>query len=136
MDHVDFRVVRDGLERDVRDALVDEALADAAVGGRFRWHPAGNLRFLDLSGAAVGEQIVRITGAHDAGAGQREGHARSVDADPATAPLLGDIGGGAGAAGWIKYEVARIAGHKNATGYNCSICFNYVNLRGAETGFL
>ncbi len=65
--------------------------------------------------AALGKQVVWIAGAHDAGAGQGERHARGVDGDPATAPLLGDVGGGAGAAGWVEYKVARVGRHEDAT---------------------
>ena len=68
---IDFGIVGDGLERDVGDALVDEALANVVVGGHFRVGLAGNLGFLGLAVAAVGEQIVGIAGAHDAGAGER-----------------------------------------------------------------
>ena len=58
---------------------------------------------------AVGQQVVGITGAHDAGAGKRQRNARRVDRDPAAAPLLGDIGGRAGPAGRIEHEVAGVA---------------------------
>ena len=40
-DHVDLGVVGDGLQRDVRHALVDEAVADVAVGGRVLAAPCG-----------------------------------------------------------------------------------------------
>ena len=47
VDDVDLGVVGDGLERDVRHALVDEALTDGAVGrrvGRRRFREFGFLR--------------------------------------------------------------------------------------------
>ncbi len=40
-DHVDLGVVGDGLQRDVRHALVDEALPDVATDRRFRRLGAG-----------------------------------------------------------------------------------------------
>ena len=51
---------------------------------------AGDLGFLELAFSRVGQQVVRIACAHDAGAGQRQRDARGVDRDPAAAPLLGD----------------------------------------------
>ena len=96
------------------DALIHEALANVVVRGCFRGGLAGNLGFLDLAVAAVSEQVVGIAGAHDAGAGEREGDARGVDGDPAAAPLLGDVRGGAGAAGGVEDEVAGVGGHQDA----------------------
>ena len=72
---------------------------------------AGERGFLDLAVAAVGEQVVGIACAHDAGAGERESDAGSVDGDPAAAPLLSDVCGGAGTAGGIKDEVAGVGSH-------------------------
>ena len=86
--HVDLGVVGDRLQGDVRDPFVDEAVADVAVGGRFGRGLAGELGFLPLPFRAVREEVVGIAGAHDAGAGQREGDAGGVDGDPAPAPLL------------------------------------------------
>ena len=40
--------------------------------------------------------------------------AGGVDGDPAPAPLLGDVGRGAGAAGWVEHKVAGIGGHQDA----------------------
>ena len=40
-------------------------------------------------------------------------HARGVDGDPAAAPLLGDVGRGAGAAGGVEHEVAGVGGHED-----------------------
>ncbi len=44
-------------------------------------------------------------------AGQRKRDAGCINGEPATAPLLGDKGGGAGAAGGIKHEVTGVGGH-------------------------
>ena len=90
-DDVDLGVVGDGLERDVRHALVDEAVADVAVHRLRARRGAGDFGFLDLAFAGVGQQVERIACAHDAGAGQRQRHARGVNRDPAAAPLLGDV---------------------------------------------
>lgn len=48
----------------------------------------------------------RMKGVHDVGTGQGQRDARGVDGDPAAAPLLGDSGGGAGAAGGIENKIA------------------------------
>ncbi len=45
---------------------------------------------------------------------KRERDAGSVDGDPAAAPLFGDVGGGAGAAGRIEDEITGIGGHEDA----------------------
>jgi hypothetical protein len=100
-DDVDFGVVGDGFECDVRDALIDEALADAAEGQRGGWRGAGDFAFFALAFGAVGEVVERIASAHDAGSGECEDDAGGVDGDPAASPLFGDVGGGAGAAGGI-----------------------------------
>ena len=125
-DDIDLGVVGDGLEGDVRHALVDEALPDVAVGWRLRRGPALHLRLLRLPLAAVGEEIVRVAGAHDPGAGQRQGHAGGVDGNPAAAPLLGDVGGGAGAAGGVEDEVAWVGCHENTTLDNLGCRLNNV----------
>ena len=93
------------------DALVHEALADVVVRGHFRRGLASERGFFDLAVAAVGEQVVGVASAHDAGAGEREGDAGGVDGDPAAAPLLGDVCGSAGAAGGVEDEVAGVSGH-------------------------
>ncbi len=67
-DHVDFGVVGDGFECDVRHALVDEALADVAVGRGLGRNRVRDFGFLQLAVLAVGEQVVGIASAHDAGA--------------------------------------------------------------------
>ena len=76
---LDVRVVGDGLERDVRHALVDEALADVARrSGTSGGMLAGQLRFLLDALGRVGQQVVGILGGHQAGAGQGQGHAAGV----------------------------------------------------------
>ena len=98
----------------MRHALVHEAVADVVVGGRVGGRLAGDVGFFQLPVAAVGEQVPGIARPHDAGAGERQGDAGGVDGDPAAAPLLGDVGGGARAAGGIKDEVAGVGGHEDA----------------------
>ena len=68
-DDVDLGVVGDGLEGDVRHALVDEAVADIAVDRLSRGCGAGDLGLLDLTLARVGEQIAGLARTHDAGTG-------------------------------------------------------------------
>ena len=125
-DYIDLGVVGDGLERDVRDALVHEALADVVVRGCFRGSLADERGFFDLAVAAVGKQVVGIASAHDAGAGECEGDAGGIDGDPAAAPLLGDVRGGAGAAGGIEDEVAGIGGHEDAALDDFFCCLNNI----------
>ena len=54
------------------------------------------------------------TYAHDAGAGQCERNAAGVNRDPATTPLLGDVGSSAGTASRVEHEVAGGGCHQNA----------------------
>ena len=112
-DHVDLGIVGDGFQGDVGHALVDEALANVAAGGCLRRRALRDLGFLALPLGAVGQQIPGIARAHDARPRQRERHAGGVDGDPAPAPLLGDVGGGARAAGWVQHEVAGVSGHQD-----------------------
>ena len=91
-DHIDFGIVGDRLERDVRDALINEALADVFVRGSLRRNRVGDLSFFLLTILAIGEQVIRIASAHDAGACQGERDAGGVDRDPAATPLLSDVG--------------------------------------------
>ena len=89
----------------MRHPLVDEPLPDVAARRRLpgRVPYAGDLGFLALPLRTVGEQVVRVARAHDAGPGESERHAGRVDSDPAAAPLLGDIGSGSpGTAGGIE----------------------------------
>ena len=115
VDDVDLRVVGDRLQRDVRHALVDEAVADIAVRRLVGERASADFGFLAKTFRRVGEQVVRIPRAHDARARERERHARRVDRDPATTPLLGDVRGRAGTAGRIEHEVARIGRHQEAS---------------------
>ena len=119
-DHVDLGIVGDRPQRDMRHAFINEALADVAVAERFRGRLAFDLGLLQLPGAAVGEQVVGIAGAHDADARQRQGHARSVNRDPAPAPLFGNVGRRAGAAGGVEHEVAGVGSHEDAAPYDLS----------------
>ena len=113
-DVVDQRIVGDRLERDVRHALIDEALADIVMDRRVRGRAPAELGLLRAALAAVGEQIPGIARRHQPRARQRQRDAAGVDRDPAPAPLLGDIGGGAGAAGGIEDQVAGVGGHQDA----------------------
>ena len=112
VDNVDLGVVGDGAEGDVGHTLVDEPLADVAVGGHFRGGTAGKLGFLELAVAAVGENVVGIPRAHDAGAGQGQGDTGCVDGYPPPAPLFGHVAGGAGAAGGVQHQVPWVGGHQ------------------------
>ena len=78
----------------MRDGLVLEAAADAFLG--------------------VGQLVVVEDGAHQALFGEGDRHARGVAGDPAAAPLLGDVGGRAGAAGGVEDQVAGVGGHEEA----------------------
>ena len=127
-DHVDLGVVGDALQRDMRHPLVDETLADVAARGLAARDAPRDFGFLQLAFGRVGQQVVRIARTHDAGASQCQRHTRGVDGDPAAAPLLGDVGRGARAAGGVKHEVAGIGGHEDATFYNLQPCLDYVSL--------
>ena len=112
---LDVRVVGDGLERDVRHALVDKALADVAFGLVLGRHLAGQFGFLLDALRRVGQQVVGILRGHQARARQRQGDAAGVAGDPAPAPLLGDVGRRAAAAGRVEHQVAGVGGHEEAT---------------------
>ena len=127
-DDIDLRVVGDVPQRDVRNALVDEPLSHAAIGTRFGRRAPLNLRLLRLPLRAIGQQVVRIARAHNAGAGQRERHPRGVYGDPATAPLLGDISRCARAASRVENEVAGVGGHEYAAFYHLRVGLNHVSL--------
>ena len=127
-DDIDLRVVGDGLERDVRHALIDEAVADVPLHGLRTRRGAGDFGFLELALAGIGQQVKGITRAHDAGTGQRQRHARGVNRDPAAAPLLGHGGGGAGTAGRVEHEVTGVGSHKQTAFDNNTGCLNHVNL--------
>ena len=125
-DHVDFGIVGDGFQGDVGHALIDEALADVAAGHRLRRRALRDLAFLFLPFEAVGEQVPGIARAHDARPCQRKRYAGGVDGDPAPTPLLGDVGGGAGAAGRVQHEVAGVSGHQDAAFHNLQSGLNHV----------
>jgi hypothetical protein len=127
-DHVDLGVVGDRLQRDVRNPFVDEALADIAVSRGFLRRRASDLALFALPLGAVGEQVIRVARAHNPRSRQRQGHARGVDRDPAPAPLFGDSGGRAGAAGRIQHQVARIGGHQDQALHYSWCRLNDVNL--------
>ena len=113
-DGVDLGVVGDGFEGDVGDSRIDEALAHVAGGRGFGGRAAREFGFLLLPFGAVGEQVEGVARPHDPGASEGQGDAGGVDGDPARAPLLGDGGGGAGAAGRVEHEVAGVGGHQEA----------------------
>ena len=132
VDDVDLGVVGDVAQGDVGHALVHETLPDAAVGGHFGGIPAGELGLLDLPIAAVGQDVPGVAGAHDASAGQRQGDAGGVDGNPAPAPLLGHVGGGAGAAGGVQHQVAGVSGHQDAAFYHFGVGLYHVGLVVSE----
>ena len=96
------------------------------------WRAGRNLAlklcFFGLAFGAVGEQIVRIASAHNAGASQSQGNARGVNSDPASAPLLGHVCCRPRAACWIENKVAWIGGHQNAAFCDTLICLDNINL--------
>jgi hypothetical protein len=118
-DHVDLGIVGDGFQGDVRGALVDEALADVAVGGGVGLDLAGDFLFLRAALTAVGEFVIGIFRAHQPGAGQCESDAGGIDGNPAPPPLLGHHGRSAGTASWIEHQIAGIGRHQDTA-------FNYV----------
>ena len=64
------------------DAIVDEALTNIAVSGCTGRNSAGDSGFFFLTFWAVGEKVVGVASAHDAGTGEGEGNARGIDGDP------------------------------------------------------
>ncbi len=131
----DVGVVGDRLEHDVRHAPVDEALADVALGPVVGRCAAGQLGFLADAFLRVGEEVVGVLRRHQAGARQRQRDTRGVDRDPATTPLLGDVGGGAGAAGWVEDEVTGIGGHEQTTLDDFCCCLYHVDLSADKSSF-
>ena len=112
--------------------LVDEPLPQVAVGGHLRRGAAGDLGLLELPVLAVGQDVVGIAGAHDAGAGQGQGDAAGVDGDPPPPPLLGHVGRGAGAAGRVQHQVAGVGGHQDAAFYDFRTCLYHIYLVSAK----
>ena len=93
---------------------------------------AGDFLLLAPALRAVGEEIIGIARAHQARAGERERDARRVDGDPAPAPLLGDIGGRAGATGRVEHEVAGVGGHEDAAFDNRRRCLDDIDFLVAK----
>ena len=87
----DVRVMGDGLERDVWYGLVIEASADTFLRTR--------------------QFVIVVKRGHQTLFGEGEGDAGGIAGDPASAPLLGDVSGGAAAACRVEDEVARVGGH-------------------------
>ena len=125
---VDLGIVGYVPQGDVGHPLVDEPLPHVAVGGHLRRGAAGQLGLLELPVLAVGEDVVGIAGAHDAGAGQGQRDAGGVDGDPPTPPLLGHVGRGAGAASGVQHHVTRVGGHKDAAFYYLRVRLNDIGL--------
>ena len=127
-DDVDLGVVGDGTRCNVRAPSVDESMADVAMCRCALGRRARDLAFFALAVNTVGEEIVRVACAHEARAGEGKRDPRCVDSDPASTPLLGDIGGCAGAAGRIQNEIAGVGGHEDATFDQPFVCLNNVYL--------
>src|SRR5204862_545851 len=113
--YVNFGIVRDRLQRDVRRALIDKALSYVALRRRIWLNFSGYLVFLGTAVRRVGEIVVGILRAHDARAGKRQRHPAGIDSDPAAAPLFGKGGCRTGAAGGVQNEVAWVGCHEDAT---------------------
>jgi len=111
---LDVGVVGDGFESDVGNALVYEAFADVVIGFVCGRDFAGEFGFFADAVGRIGQEVVGVFCAHQARAGQGESDAAGVAGDPAAAPLLGDIGGGAAAASGVEDEVAGVGGHQDA----------------------
>src|ERR1017187_2931396 len=101
--------------------LIDESLADGAVGSGSGRSYSRDFCFFQLTVLAVGQKVVGIASAHDAGPSESESHARWVNCDPTPPPLLGYVRGGPRAAGWIYYEVAWVGRHEQAS-FNNAVC--------------
>jgi hypothetical protein len=118
MDHVDLFVVRDGLQRDVRDPLVDKPFLDVAIKmsplplGEGWGEGADGLSLFFRAFRRIGQQVVGILRGHQTRAGQRKRHTARVAGNPAASPLLGDVGRRAAAACRIEHEIARIGSHE------------------------
>ena len=84
-------VVGERFQRDMRHGFVVKALPDV-------------LRVM--------QDVIREGRGHQALFGDVQGDARRVNRDPAAAPLLGDVGGRAAAAGGIEDEIAGVGRHQ------------------------
>ena len=102
-----MRVLGNAAERDVWHGLVSEATHDT-------------LRY-------VTELIVIEPGCEQSLTGNGESNPAGIDGDPATAPLLSNIGDGTAAAGGVEYEIARIGSHKQATLDNRGGCLHNID---------
>src|SRR6516164_380715 len=89
-DHVDLGIICDLLKFYVWCAVIDEALANVAVGRSFRWWFACNLAFLATALWRIGEIVIGKLRAHYARAGKRQCYARSIDSNPSSSTLLGN----------------------------------------------
>jgi hypothetical protein len=92
-------VVGQRTERDALHALVEEAVPQIPVLARQA------LLFV-LQG------VPGVAGGHQPRLGDVQRDTRRVGGDPAAAPLLGDVRGGAGTAGRVENEVAGVGGHQ------------------------
>ena len=118
----------------MRDAFINEALSDIAVGrGVGRLAPS-NCRFLHLAIAAVSQQVVGVARTHDASTRKGKRHTRSIDRDPSAAPLLSNIGGCARSTGWIDHEVARVGSHENTPLYRSNSCLHDIRFVSGRCG--
>jgi hypothetical protein len=100
-DRVQVGVLGDALQRHVGHRLVDEARVRVGADmGRL----GGGVLTLDLIEVELrGQQPLPRQG---------DGHPAGVDGDPAPAPLLGHVCGGAGAAGGVEDQIAGVGGHQ------------------------
>ena len=120
-------------ERDVRHALVDETPLISFIVTLSSCHrarleaPAPVSSLPSCAFGRIGQEIVGEPGGHQARAGEREGDAAGVNRDPAAAPLLGHIGGGAAAARGIEHQVAGVGGHQDAALDDAWCCLNHIN---------
>ncbi len=135
-EHVDLGVVGDRLQRDMRRALIDEAVADVVVRRPVGLDFAGDFLLLSAAFGAVAEQVEGVLRRHEAGARECQGDAGSVNGDPAPSPLFRNGGGGAGAAGGVEHEVAGIGGHHQAALNHFGQCLYYVDTVRAEAADL
>ena len=110
----------------MRHALIDKSVSDVPLHWLRTRRSARDFCFLSLAFARIGQQVKWISCAHDPGARQRERHARRVNRYPATAPLFSDGGGGAGTAGRVDHEIARIGGHEEAALDYPLRCLDYI----------
>ena len=113
-------------------ALIDKSLTNIAMCRSLRWSAVTYLGLLELTVTAISKQIVWVARAHNARTGKSKRNSRSIDRDPSTTPLFGNIGSSARAASGIKNEIARIGGHQNTSFNNLSDRLNDVKLVIAE----